>query len=123
MVRLDPLAFAIDRERFGLLDGGGSPHRLGGVMGYFSFVCLTTLGFGDVTPSSPLARGLVCVEAVLSQIYMAVFVARLVSQYLASGLVTVTVNPRDDDRPGAVPRPHFDNRGALAHQDRSGDDA
>jgi hypothetical protein len=110
--RIEPGAFLIDWTRYGL-DHDGSPARLNALMTYFSFICLTTLGFGDVSPVSPVARGLVCVEAVLSQIYLAVFVARLVSQYLASGLMTITVeNPSDlPDRK--------DDRGAAAVVDAS----
>jgi hypothetical protein len=46
---------------------------------YFSFVTLTTLGFGDVTPTHPLTQALVTIEALLGQIYLVVLVARLVS--------------------------------------------
>ena len=53
---------------------------------YFSFVTLTTLGFGDVTPATILARTLVWLEAVTGQMYLAVLVARLVSlQIIHSG--------------------------------------
>lgn len=50
---------------------------------YFSFVTLTTLGYGDVTPLSPIARSLAVTEAVMGQLYVAVFIARLVGLYLA----------------------------------------
>lgn len=46
---------------------------------YFSFVTLTTLGFGDVLPVSPLARFLVYVEAIVGVFYMAIVVSSLVS--------------------------------------------
>ena len=46
---------------------------------YFSFVTLTTLGFGDIAPIRPLSRALVTTEALLGQIYLVVLVARLVS--------------------------------------------
>lgn len=45
---------------------------------YFSFVTITTLGFGDVAPVSTQARSLTTLEAFMGQIYMAVLVARLV---------------------------------------------
>jgi hypothetical protein len=48
---------------------------------YFSFITIATLGYGDVVPVSPPARGLAMVEAVSGQMYMAVLVARLVSLY------------------------------------------
>jgi hypothetical protein len=46
---------------------------------YFSFVTLTTLGFGDVTPTHPLTQSLVTTEALVGQIYLVVLVARLVA--------------------------------------------
>jgi hypothetical protein len=46
---------------------------------YFSFVTLTTLGFGDIVPVSPLARLLVIVEGVVGQLFPAILLARLVS--------------------------------------------
>jgi len=45
---------------------------------YFSFVTLTTLGFGDLLPLSPLARFLVYMEAVTGVFYMAIVVSSLV---------------------------------------------
>lgn len=46
---------------------------------YFSFVTLTTLGFGDLLPVSPLARFLVYIEAIVGVFYMAIVVSSLVS--------------------------------------------
>jgi voltage-gated potassium channel len=46
---------------------------------YFSFTTLTTMGYGDITPMAPAARGLAVLEAILGQFYVAVVVARLVS--------------------------------------------
>ncbi len=48
---------------------------------YFSFVTLTTLGYGDITPQTQGAGALCQVEAVIGQFYIAVLVARLVSMY------------------------------------------
>jgi voltage-gated potassium channel len=48
---------------------------------YFSFVTLATLGYGDIVPRTDIARGLVIVEAVGGQLFLAVLVARLVSVY------------------------------------------
>ena len=50
---------------------------------YFSFVTLTTLGYGDIVPRSEVGRGLAIVEAVAGQLYLAVMIARLVSLYAA----------------------------------------
>ncbi|MEK9811209.1 MAG: potassium channel family protein, partial [Candidatus Nanopelagicales bacterium] len=46
---------------------------------YFSFVTLTTLGFGDLTPALDIIKRLVVVEALIGQIFLVVLVARLVS--------------------------------------------
>ena len=48
---------------------------------YFSFATLTTLGYGDILPLSPIARGLASVEAVAGTFFTAVLVARLVGAY------------------------------------------
>jgi len=50
---------------------------------YFSFVTLTTLGYGDISPISPPARTLAILEAILGQIYVAVMIARLVGLHIA----------------------------------------
>lgn len=46
---------------------------------YFSFVTLTTLGYGDITPVHPYARSLVTLESLFGVLYPAILVARLVS--------------------------------------------
>lgn len=45
---------------------------------YFSYVSLTTLGYGDISPASPVARFLVYLEALTGQLYLAIMVAGLV---------------------------------------------
>jgi hypothetical protein len=50
---------------------------------YFSFVTLTTLGYGDILPLSELARALAYMEAVTGQFYVAILVAGLVSAYIS----------------------------------------
>lgn len=52
---------------------------------YLSMVTITTVGYGDVTPISALARNLAVLEAVLGQFYLAVVVARLVGLVSARG--------------------------------------
>jgi hypothetical protein len=48
---------------------------------YFSYVTLTTVGFGDITPLHPLARSLATLEALVGQLYPAILLARLVTLY------------------------------------------
>jgi Ion channel len=52
---------------------------------YYSFVTLTTLGYGDIVPRSEAVRGLAIMEAVAGQLYLAVMIARLVSLYVSGG--------------------------------------
>lgn len=57
----------------------GPEHSLGPFrLLYFSFVTLTTVGYGDATPVLPLARALAIVEALTGQQYLAVTIASLV---------------------------------------------
>ena len=49
---------------------------------YFSFTTLTTLGYGDITPVTDFARNMTILESTLGQIFLTVFVARLVGLYL-----------------------------------------
>jgi voltage-gated potassium channel len=52
---------------------------------YFSFVTLTTLGYGDMSPVTPLARFLVILESVTGMFYLAMIVASLVGSLRRSG--------------------------------------
>lgn len=49
-----------------------------GEVAYYSFVTLTTLGYGDITPVAPVAKFLVYMQAVVGVFYMAVLVASLI---------------------------------------------
>lgn len=46
---------------------------------YFSFISLTTVGFGDITPAMDLTRALAATEAVLGQLFLVTVVARVVA--------------------------------------------
>ena len=50
---------------------------------YYSFVTMTTLGYGDVVPVSSASRMLAAIEAVTGQLYLAVLVARLVGLHIS----------------------------------------
>jgi voltage-gated potassium channel len=54
---------------------------------YYSFVTLTTLGYGDITPVTPIARSLAYLEAILGQIYLTIIIARLVGLYISGTFV------------------------------------
>jgi len=88
------VAFTIAFEIVELLQPGsfsGLPtearsHRaeLGSSMLYFSLVCITTMGYGDIVPLSNVARPLAVLEGVFGQLYLAVMIARLVGLHIAS---------------------------------------
>jgi hypothetical protein len=50
---------------------------------YYSFVTLSTLGYGDIVPRSDVVRGVAIMEAVAGQLYLAVMIAHLVSLYVS----------------------------------------
>jgi hypothetical protein len=50
---------------------------------YFSLVTMTTLGYGDIAPAAPAARMLCSLEAVIGQLFVAIFIARLVSLHIS----------------------------------------
>ena len=51
---------------------------------YFTFVTVTTLGFGDVQPISAVARTYTTLAAILGQFFLAVMIARLVGLHIAN---------------------------------------
>jgi hypothetical protein len=61
---------------------------------YFSFMTLTTVGYGDAIPARAAARGLAVVEAVVGQFYLAVLISELIGKRVSQA---VTV-PRSDER-------------------------
>ena len=52
-------------------------------LSFFSFVTLTTLGYGDITPTESYTRVLAYTEAIIGQLYLTILVARLVGTYIA----------------------------------------
>jgi len=50
---------------------------------YYSFITMTTLGYGDITPVSANARMLASTEAVFGQLYIAVLLAKLVATHIS----------------------------------------
>ena len=51
---------------------------------YFSFVTLTTLGYGDMSPVHPVVKTLAYVQAIVGQLYIAVMIADLVGRRIAA---------------------------------------
>jgi voltage-gated potassium channel len=50
---------------------------------YYTFVTMTTLGYGDISPVSPFARALAYLAAVAGQFYIAILVGMMVGMYLS----------------------------------------
>jgi ion channel len=71
VLEVDPVAFNMPA----VSDEGTQMSRLL----YFSFVTLTTVGYGDLTPLAAAARSLAMVEALLGQLFPAILIGRLVS--------------------------------------------
>jgi hypothetical protein len=60
----------------------GGTRSMNGFTGfYFSFITLSTVGYGDITPASKIARWLAAMEAMTGLLYVAVLIARLVALY------------------------------------------
>jgi len=53
---------------------------------YFSFVTMTTLGYGDITPVTENAQKLAWLEALIGQLYLAVMVAGLVAVHISESM-------------------------------------
>jgi hypothetical protein len=70
---LQPGSFGLNTRSI----GGAFPE-----LGYFSFTTLTTIGFGDILPVSPLARSLAVLEGLVGQLFPVILIARLVAMEL-----------------------------------------
>jgi Ion channel len=74
---LNPFAFTV---------GATAPHSLSQFEAYyFSFITLSTVGYGDITPLSNGARTLAMTEAMTGTIHIAVLISRLVALYSSQG--------------------------------------
>jgi hypothetical protein len=62
---------------------------------YFSFITISTVGFGDIVPKHPIAQTLVSIEAMIGQFYVTIVVAWLVSLY-AMRVPTRELTRRDE---------------------------
>jgi hypothetical protein len=89
---IEPASFTFAPEE----DGEETRMRFGGRQSfypvYFSFVTLSTLGYGDIVPAGSAARIFAAMEAITGQLYLAVLIAALVGRYISQ---TTREEPRD----------------------------
>jgi hypothetical protein len=76
LIQLDPTAFSG-------IEAGNWKQNFSQVA-YYSFVTLTTLGYGDILPVNKVAQFFVYMEAIVGVFYMAIIVSSLISLRLAS---------------------------------------
>lgn len=72
-----------DPNSFNGIEIADSYDKVARSMNYFSFVTLTTLGYGDITPATHNTKVLAYSEAIVGQLYLAILVARLVGTHMA----------------------------------------
>ena len=93
VAQVTPDAFAFNTAR-------GTKQTMAGFDAfYFSFITLSTVGYGDITPVSRFARWLAAMEAMTGSLYVAVLIARLVALY-RSGVGKFHIGnstPKSDD--------------------------
>jgi hypothetical protein len=80
----EPGSFAVNNVA--MVDRVTEESTLYPVFTYFSFVTMTTLGYGDITPVTEHARTLAWFEALLGQLYLAVMVAGLVALHISESM-------------------------------------
>ena len=85
------LAAHLDSDSFaGNLSGAGN--TMSARLTYFSFVTLTTVGYGDILPASLVTRSLANFEGLMGTLFPAILIARLVSMEIAA---RETKNPKE----------------------------
>ena len=88
---LNPQAFAFT------VPGAGKPVMNGQTAFYYSYVTLSTVGYGDIVPVSPLARTMSMTEAITGLLYTAVLIARLVALQTSNAVAAPDRNVDSDE--------------------------
>lgn len=83
IILVDPDSFSVNDALAESLSIEGR-ERGTGVVTYFSFVTMSTLGYGDITPVSAAARSFAWIQAVMGQLYLAITIAALVGAHISS---------------------------------------
>jgi hypothetical protein len=79
------------------------PQPMFPILGYFSLITLSTVGYGDITPMTLQARFLAAAEGIAGQFYLAILVARLVSMQM-------NASSAQSSNPGPNPDPQDSSR-------------
>jgi hypothetical protein len=85
-----PGSFRVDAE---FADQLQLEHHRHFFLTYYSFITLTTVGYGDVVPIKAASRGMAIVEAILGQFYIAVLIAELIGKRVAQALTRAPSTP------------------------------
>jgi len=62
---------------------------------YFSYITLTTVGFGDISPIHPLAKSFTIIVGLFGQLYLTILVAIIIGKYLAYDIEKKDFNQKD----------------------------
>jgi len=65
---------------------------------YFAFICLTTVGFGDINPELPLARMLAVTTGIAGPLYLAVVMGVLIGRYSGDREIENRLEQHNPDR-------------------------
>jgi hypothetical protein len=78
------LIYALEQNAFTLTNPAPSVELSQASLTYFSFVTLTTIGYGDIQPLHPFSQATATMEGLIGQLFPAILIGRLVSQSLTS---------------------------------------
>jgi voltage-gated potassium channel Kch len=79
------ILLAIDPHAFTGIEGANWQQIFSRVA-YYSFVTLTTLGYGDILPTNHVAEFFVYMEAIIGVFYMAIIVSSLISLHISANV-------------------------------------
>ena len=76
---IEPESFSFNNHRT-ITTSDGQTHTAFSQLVYFSFVTMSTLGYGDVSPRTALGETAAWMQSVVGQLYIAILIARLVTE-------------------------------------------